>query len=56
MGGCGKLEIVEEIVIAGSRRFRVRIGGTNIIINVSAGTPEEALEKAQRIAERRVEC
>ncbi len=56
MGGCDKLEIVEEIAIAGSRRFRVRIGDTSIIINVSASTPEEALEKARRIAERRVEC
>ena len=41
-----ELELIEEYIINNERRFRVRIKGTNIILNVSAETLEEAAKKA----------
>ncbi|MEM0378890.1 MAG: hypothetical protein QXP68_03080 [Thermosphaera sp.] len=46
------LVIVEKYVFLGSERYRVNITGTNIVINVKAGSEEEALEKALLIAEK----
>jgi len=46
------LVIVEKYVFLGSERYRVNITGTNVVINVKAGSEEEALEKALLIAEK----
>lgn len=47
-----ELEVVEEYILLGERRFRVRIKGTSIYVNVAASSPEEALEKARALLER----
>ena len=44
------LEIVEEYVIEGKKRFRVGIKGTKIVLNVSASSPHEAATKAAELA------
>ena len=44
-------EIIEEYEIAGQKRFRVRVKNTRIIFNVTANNPDEALEKAKKLAE-----
>lgn len=46
-----ELEVVEEYMLLGEPRYRVRVKGTNLVINVHASSREEALEKARRIAE-----
>ncbi|NPA05140.1 MAG: hypothetical protein GXO09_03480 [Crenarchaeota archaeon] len=46
------LEIVEEYELLGEKRYRLRVKGTNIVINVAASTPEEAVKKALQVAER----
>lgn len=43
------LEIVEEYELLGQRRFRVRVKGTSLYVNVAAESREEALEKARRM-------
>ncbi|HIQ03852.1 MAG TPA: hypothetical protein EYH40_05490 [Desulfurococcales archaeon] len=44
-------EIIEEYEVSGQKRFRVRVKNTRIIFNVSASNPNEALEKAKKLAE-----
>jgi len=52
MGSKGiELELIEEYELLGEKRFRFRIKGTNIIINVGANGLEEAKEKALKIIE-----
>ncbi len=43
------LEIIEEYVIEGQRRYRVRLKGTNIVVNVEAQNDEEALRKVAEL-------
>lgn len=43
------LEIIEEYELLGEKRYRLRIKGTNVIINVHANSNEEAVEKARHI-------
>jgi len=45
-------EVIEEYYQHGVRRFRIRVRGSNVVINVAADSLEEALEKARRMAER----
>jgi uncharacterized protein YpuA (DUF1002 family) len=40
-----ELEVIEEYVIDGIHRFKLRIKGSNIIFNVSAEDLEEAVKK-----------
>jgi hypothetical protein len=47
-----ELEVVEEYVLLGEKRFRVRVKGTKLYVNVAAGSREEALEKARSILEK----
>ncbi len=47
-----ELEIVEEYVLLGEKRYRVRVKGTNFYVNVSAQSREEALQKAKDILEK----
>jgi len=47
-----EFEIVEVYLLDGQKRFRLRLKGTNIIINVAAESPEEAGEKAAALLER----
>ena len=50
-----RLEIFETYKIGpyseklGEQRYRVKLVGTNIVVNVQAENPEEALEKATKI-------
>lgn len=44
-----EMEIVEEYVQHDTKRFKVRVKGTKVIINVSAEDAKEALEKARAI-------
>ncbi|HIQ55518.1 MAG TPA: hypothetical protein EYH59_02390 [Pyrodictium sp.] len=46
-----ELELIEEYELLGEKRFRFRIKGTNIIVNVGANKLEEAREKAIKIVE-----
>ena len=46
------LEVVDEYILQGERRFRVRVKGTRIVVNVAADSVGEALEKAKVILDR----
>jgi len=46
-----ELELIEEYELLGEKRFRFRVKGTNIVINVGASNLEEAREKAIKIIE-----
>lgn len=43
------LEIIEEYIIEGQRRYRVKLKGTNIVVNVEAQSDEEALQKVAEL-------
>jgi hypothetical protein len=47
-----RLELIEEYMLHGERRFRLRVQGTRIVINVSASNIEEAMRKAYKMIER----
>ncbi|MCE4603250.1 MAG: hypothetical protein F7C08_00215 [Desulfurococcales archaeon] len=47
-----EFEVVEKYVLQGERRFRVRVKGTRIVVNIAADSVEEAVEKARAILER----
>ncbi len=47
-----ELEIIEDYIQHGTRRFRVRVKGTKYIINVRAENAEEAINKAKKMAEK----
>ncbi|MCE4617176.1 MAG: hypothetical protein F7C32_01130 [Desulfurococcales archaeon] len=50
-----QLKILETYLIGpyseklGERRYRVQLVGTNIVVNIQAETPQEALEKAAKV-------
>jgi len=46
MGEGVTLELIEEYVIMGEHRFKLRLRGTNIVFNVSANSLDEAVSKA----------
>lgn len=50
MDGKPALEVIEEVVVEGGRRYRVRLVNTNITFNVSASSPEDAVRKAAELA------
>ncbi|WP_448578655.1 hypothetical protein [Thermosphaera sp.] len=43
------LVVVEKYFFLGTERYRVNVTGTNIVVNVRAGSEEEAVEKALEI-------
>jgi len=47
-----ELEVVESYTLLGERRWRIRVGGTRIVLNVAAPTREEALRKAEEMLSR----
>jgi len=47
-----EFEIVEVYMLDGQKRFRLRVKGTNIVVNVAAETPDEAGEKAASLLEK----
>ena len=47
-----EFEILEEYELLGERRFRVRIKGTKIVLNVSAESNEEAIRKAKELVKK----
>jgi hypothetical protein len=51
-----ELEIIEKIYMEDKnpgteKRYRIRVKGTNIVLNIRAETAEKALEKARQILE-----
>ncbi len=44
-----EFELVEEYYYAGQRRFRLKVRGTSITVNVAADNLDEAVEKAFEI-------
>jgi uncharacterized protein YegP (UPF0339 family) len=46
------LELIEEYIYAGSHRYRFRLRGTNIVINVSAENLEDGVRKAIEIIKK----
>jgi len=44
-----ELELVEEYFYAGQHRFKLRVRGTSLVINVSANDIDEASRKAYEI-------
>ena len=47
-----EFELVEEYLLHGEKRYRLRVKGTKLLVNVSADTLEEAMEKAARLLEK----
>lgn len=47
-----RLEVVEHYTLLGEHRWRVRVRGTRVTLNVAAETEEEALERARGMLER----
>ncbi len=47
-----ELEVIEDYILHGERRFRLRVKGTRIVVNVRGDTLEEALEAAERLLDR----
>ncbi|MEM1873166.1 MAG: hypothetical protein QXS85_00605 [Acidilobaceae archaeon] len=48
----GGFEIIEEYVKHGMRRFKVRVKGTNLVLDLHADNAEEALKRAEEMARR----
>lgn len=44
-----ELEVVEQYELLGEKRYRLRIKGTSIYLNVAASDEKEALEKANKM-------
>lgn len=44
-----ELDLLEEYVYAGERRYRFRVRGTNIVVNVRADSIEEGIERAVEV-------
>ncbi|MCE4604828.1 MAG: hypothetical protein F7B20_07705 [Aeropyrum sp.] len=47
-----EFEIIEEYLLLGQRRFRVRELGSGIVFNVSADSEEEAIVKARELYDK----
>ena len=47
-----ELEVVETYLLDGRRRFRLRVKGTRIIVNVEAESEDEAVRKALGVLEK----
>jgi hypothetical protein len=47
-----RLEVIEEYVFSGARRYKLRDKKTGVVISVSASSTEEAVEKAREILAR----
>jgi hypothetical protein len=47
-----ELELVDEYVYRGERRYRFKVKGTNIVINVRAENPEEGADKAIEVLKK----
>ena len=52
MIGREDFELVEEYMLEGEKRFRLRLRGTNIVFNVAASNLDEAIDKAMELAKR----
>lgn len=47
-----EFEVVETYMLDGRRRFRLRVKGTRIIVNVEAEDEEEAARRALSVLEK----
>jgi len=45
-------KVLERYSFLGEERYRVTISGTNIVFNVRASSEEEAIDKANALAEK----
>jgi len=45
-------KVLERYSFLGEERYRVAISGTNIVFNVRASSEEEAIDKANALAEK----
>jgi len=47
-----ELEVVEEYVLLGQKRFRIRVRGSRLYVNVAASSRDEAISRAREMLER----
>jgi len=47
-----ELDLVEEYFYLGEKRYRFRVKGTNIIVNVRADSVDEGIEKAIEVLKK----
>lgn len=47
-----ELELVEEYVYGGERRYRFKVKGTNMMINVRADSVDEGIERAIEVLKK----
>ncbi|MEM1623205.1 MAG: hypothetical protein QXZ60_02205 [Sulfolobales archaeon] len=47
-----ELDLIEEYVYWGEKRYRFRIKGTNIVVNVRADSVDEGIEKAIEVLKK----
>ncbi len=47
-----ELELIEEYVYAGEKRYRFKVRGTNVIVNVRADSVEEGIERAVEVLKK----
>ncbi len=47
-----EFEVVEEYFLNGERRFRLKVRGTNLIVNVTADNVDEAASKAAGLLDK----
>lgn len=46
-----EFRIVEVYTIGGQKRYRVKVGDTNIVVNVAADSDEEAMDSVKKMLE-----
>lgn len=47
-----ELDLVEEYVYGGEKRYRFKVRGTNIVVNVRADNVDEGVEKAIEVLKK----
>ncbi|MGC9071096.1 MAG: hypothetical protein ACP5HK_00130 [Acidilobus sp.] len=47
-----EFEVVEEYFLNGEHRFRLKVRGTNLVVNVAAASAEEAASKAASLLDK----
>jgi len=47
-----ELDLIEEYVYWGEKRYRFKVKGTNIIVNVRADSVDEGVEKAIEVLKK----
>lgn len=47
-----ELDLVEEYIYGGEKRYRFKVRGTNIVINVRADSVDEGIERAIEVLKK----